>query len=89
MYSACNPRKAFKPNAFTARCRILEEPAPEMAPQEEPEEQEEVMIQKQEIEIEREENKKKMLPGQRLLKKLHRKQQLENSLVRVIGDLKL
>ena len=59
MYSICNPKSSFKPNAFTARCRILEEPAPEMAPHIEPEEQEEVMIQKQEIEIEREDNKKK------------------------------
>jgi hypothetical protein len=37
----------------------------------------------------REDKKKKRLPGEKLLKKLHKKQQIESSLVRVVKNLKL
>jgi len=82
------PRTSFIQSPFSATYEYITKPEPEPEPMMcEGEDIEECMEEKQEIMKEREEKKKKRLPGERLLKKLHRKQQLENSLVRVVRNL--
>jgi hypothetical protein len=81
------------PSPFSARYEYVAPPEPETVPltgkgDEEPEE---CMEEKQEILQEREDRKNKKrkppLPGQRLLRKLAKAQQLEESLARVVKSL--
>jgi len=85
------PRTNFIQSPFSAVCEFITEPEPEPEKpiEYEDEETEQLMQEKQEIIKEREEKKKKRIPGQRLLKKLYRKQQLEDSLVRVVKNLQI
>ena len=79
------PRTSHISGPFSARYEFITEPEPEPEPVYE--DVEECMEEKQAIMKEREEKKKKRIPGERLLKKLHKKQQLEDSLVRVVRNM--
>lgn len=85
--SLFNPRTSFISSPFSANCEWIQEPEPEPTNAYPDEEVDPVIEEKQIIVQERESKKKKRLPGQKLLKKLHKKQQVENSLSRVIKDL--
>mgnify|MGYP000937048807 CR=1 FL=1 len=82
------PRTSFIQSPFSARYEYITKPEPEPEPMMcEGEDIEECMEEKRDIVKEREDKKKKRLPGERLLKKLFKKQQLEDSLVRVVKNL--
>jgi len=81
------PRTSFIRSPFSATYEFITEPEPEPEPMMDDGEIESCMEEKHAIMNEREEKKKKRLPGERLLKKIYRKQQLENSLVRVVKNL--
>lgn len=85
-----NVRTNFIQSPFSATYQFITEPEPEKEPM--PiagVEVEECMEFKHSIMKDREDKKKKRLPGEKLLKKLHKKQQIESSLVRVVKNLKL
>lgn len=82
------PRTSFIQSPFSARYEYITKPEPKPEPMMcEGEDIEECMEEKRDIVKEREDKKKKRLPGERLLKKLFKKQQLEDSLVRVVKNL--
>ena len=88
------PRTTFNHNCFSAQVfyqqpeeKKLEEPEPIEF---EDEKDNEIMEVKREIKEDRENSKKKnRIPGEKLLKKLHREQQLQNATLKVLKDLKL
>ena len=76
-----NIRTNFIQNPFSATYQFITEPEPEKEPMPiEGEEVEECIEFKHSIMKDREDKKKRRLPGEKLLEKLHKKQQLESSL---------
>ena len=88
------PRTTFNHNCFSASV-YYPQPEEKKEPEPEPiqfedEQDNEIMEVKREIKEDRENSKKKIrIPGEKLLKKLHRQQQLENATLKVLKDLKL
>ena len=88
-------RTSFNPTPFSARYEYVVHKEPEPPPpafDEEPDpvmEEKKVIVEAREKKLENKKTKNKGLPGQKLLKRLAKQQQLDDSLMRVVKHLAL